>query len=101
MNKNNCKRNELAYICTGQVLHDQLPLNSPGSEGSKGRWLSGAWAACPFFIIFMVYYATISRHRKFKSNQKAQSLGILDGITTNPSLMYKEGIAKKYIKSLS
>lgn len=27
--------------------------------------------------------------------KKAQSLGILDGITTNPSLMYKEGIAKK------
>ena len=29
--------------------------------------------------------------------KKAQSLGILDGITTNPSLMYKEGIAKKNI----
>ena len=39
--------------------------------------------------------------------QEAQDLGILDGVTTNPSLMAKEGIAgdeniinhyKKYVK---
>jgi transaldolase len=30
--------------------------------------------------------------------KKAQSLGILNGVTTNPSLMYKEGIAKDKIK---
>ena len=41
--------------------------------------------------------------------KEAQDLGILDGVTTNPSLMTKEGISgsktflitiKKYVKSL-
>ncbi len=34
--------------------------------------------------------------------KEAQDLGVLDGVTTNPSLMAKEGItgSSKYIKSL-
>ena len=29
-------------FAVGQVLYDQLLTNPPGSEGSKGSWLSGA-----------------------------------------------------------
>jgi transaldolase len=33
--------------------------------------------------------------------KEAQALGVLDGVTTNPSLMAKEGITgKQYIKAL-
>ena len=36
---------------SGQVSYDQLPLNPPGSEDSKGMRLSGAIRiACPFLF---------------------------------------------------
>jgi len=30
--------NRRAYLCYGQVLHNQLLPNPPGWERSKGRW---------------------------------------------------------------
>ncbi|MCW3076847.1 MAG: hypothetical protein JWO32_1456 [Bacteroidetes bacterium] len=42
---------KLLLLLHGQVFHDQLLLNPPGWERSKGRWLSGAMkVACPFFL---------------------------------------------------
>jgi NAD(P)-dependent dehydrogenase (short-subunit alcohol dehydrogenase family) len=41
----------ICYFCTWQVTYDQLLLNPPGQECSKGKWLSGAmsWLAS-FFL---------------------------------------------------
>jgi len=57
-------------------------------------WLSGE------FAIFFVYFN--SNYMKFfidtanlNDIREAHDLGILDGVTTNPSLMAKEGISGK------
>jgi len=57
-------------------------------------WLSGE------FAIFFVYFN--SNYMKFfidtanlNAIREAQDLGVLDGVTTNPSLMAKEGISGK------
>ena len=36
--KNHCENFKRLYLCTRQVLHNQLLLNPPGRERSKGKW---------------------------------------------------------------
>ena len=36
--KNHCTTIKRLYLCTRQVLHNQLLLNPPGRERSKGKW---------------------------------------------------------------
>ena len=36
--KNHCEKIKSVYLCSRQVLHNQLLLNPPGRERSKGRW---------------------------------------------------------------
>ncbi|EEG42497.1 transaldolase [Flavobacteria bacterium MS024-3C] len=40
----------------------------------------------------IIFDEVFYRHSQFRPDKEAQDLGILDGVTTNPSLMAKEGI---------
>ena len=56
----------------GQVSYDQLPLNPPGLEDSKGMRLSGAIRiACPFFYALDLESKNgLTKHFNDEPNQK-------------------------------
>ena len=59
----------------GQVSYDQLPLNPPGSEDSKGMRLSGAIRiACPFFYALDLEFEMDERSIYTMSRIKKRSI---------------------------
>jgi transaldolase len=97
----------LLPLCRASLLRS-APFELPqGGNEARVEGCSGAIkVACPFFSFLMLRTVQLHlaaeiklKHMKFFIDtanlaqiKEAQDLGVLDGVTTNPSLMAKEGI---------
>jgi hypothetical protein len=82
-----------SHFCTRKVARLEFLEPPPGPSGSNGKEIE-CDVTLPYFMKFFIDSANLEQI------ENAQRFGLLDGVTTNPSLMAKEGVAD-FDKTLS